>query len=113
MLFRSPLAQGLLTNRYLRDIPNDSRAGKAGTFLKPEDITEKRLSQIRALDSLAKSRGQSLAQLALAWVLRQPAVTSALIGASQLSQIADCVHALKNLDITDEELKRIDEIAAA
>ena len=75
--------------------------------------TEKRLSQIRALDLLAKSRGQTLAQLALAWVLRQPAVTSAIIGASQLSQVADCVLALKNLDIGDEELNRIDAIAAA
>jgi L-glyceraldehyde 3-phosphate reductase len=109
----SPLAQGLLTNRYLENIPADSRAGRAGPFLKPGDITEERLRQIRALDSLAKSRGQTLAQLALAWVLRQPAVTSALIGASQLNQVADCVLALQNLELTKEELSGIDAIVAA
>ncbi len=109
----SPLAQGLLTGRYLSDIPADSRAARPGTFLNPGDITEARLAQIRALDSLAKLRGQSLAQLALTWVLRQSTVTSALIGASQLSQVADCILALKNLDLTDEELKSIDEITSA
>jgi L-glyceraldehyde 3-phosphate reductase len=109
----SPLAQGLLTNRYLNEIPEDSRAARSGVFLKPTDITEKRLMQIRALDALAKARGQTLAQLAIAWVLRQPAVTSALVGASRLSQLVDCANALKNLELSPEEIQLIDSIAAA
>ena len=108
-----PLAQGLLTNRYLAGIPPDSRAGHDPRFLKPEHITETRVLQIRQLDTLAKNRGQSLAQMALAWVLRQPAVTTALIGASKVSQIEDNLGALKNLHFTAGELEAIDRILAA
>lgn len=106
----SPLAQGMLTNRYLKDIPGDSRAVKSGMFLKPSDLTEARRRQIRALNDVAAARGQTLAQLALAWVLRQPAVTSALVGASRLSQIVDSVGVLQNTQLSAEELRRIDEI---
>jgi len=107
-----PLAQGVLTSRYLNGIPADSRAGHDPRFLKPESITEDKLARIRKLDALAKERGQSLAQLALAWVLRQPAITSALIGASKVSQIEENLGALKNLSFAPDELKRIDAIVA-
>ncbi len=83
----TPLAQGLLTNRYLEGIPADSRASKPHGFLKRKDIDERRLNQVRALSEVAKKRGQSLAQMALAWVLRHPQMTSALIGASRVEQI--------------------------
>jgi L-glyceraldehyde 3-phosphate reductase len=106
----SPLAQGLLTNRYLQDIPIDSRAGKPHTFLKAEAITDARRTQIRALNAIAATRGQSLAQLALAWVLRHPTVTSALIGASRVSQIDDSVAALDRLELTDDELQAIEKV---
>jgi L-glyceraldehyde 3-phosphate reductase len=106
----SPLAQGLLTNRYLSGIPADARAGRDPRFLKPGDITESRLIAIRALNSLAQQRGQSLAQLALAWVLRQPAVTSALIGASKPEQIADNVAVARNLSFSADELNQIEKI---
>jgi L-glyceraldehyde 3-phosphate reductase len=104
-----PLAQGLLTNRYLDGIPADSRATKA-VFLKSSDITEGRLKQIRALNELAAQRGQSLAQMALAWVLRDPRMTSALIGASRVEQIEQNVAALANLSFAAEELACIDAI---
>jgi len=103
-----PLAQGLLTDRYLDGIPSDSRAAKAHGFLKPEQITGELLTRIRALSDVAKGRGQSLAQVALAWVLRDERVTSALIGASKVEQIEQNVAALANLQFTEEELKRID-----
>ena len=106
----SPLAQGLLTNRYLSGVPADSRAGHDPRFLKPEHITPERLACIRSLDALAKRRGQSLAQMALAWVLRQPAVTTALIGASKPQQVDDCVGTAKNLNFSPEELKEIEKI---
>jgi L-glyceraldehyde 3-phosphate reductase len=106
----SPLAQGLLSNRYLGGIPADSRAGKPGTFLKAGDVTEQRLAQIRALNELAQSRGQSLAQMAIAWVLRQPSITSALIGASRPAQIEDIAAATRNLAFSEAELARIEEI---
>ncbi len=109
----SPLAQGLLTNRYLSGIPADSRAGHDGRFLKPEQITESKLKCIRALDALAKERGQSLAQMALAWVLRQPAVTTALIGASKPEQIDDNVATAKNLQFSSDELAQIEKILGA
>jgi len=109
----TPLAQGLLTNRYLAGIPADSRAGHDRRFLHPEHITDARLAQIRALQALAQDRGQSLAQMALAWVLRQPVVTSALIGASKTSQIEDNLGALKNLSFSPGELATIDRILAA
>jgi L-glyceraldehyde 3-phosphate reductase len=109
----SPLAQGLLSNRYLSGIPADARAARDGRFLKPEQITEKKIVCIKALDALAQARGQSLAQMALAWVLRQPAVTSALVGASKPEQIADSVAAAKKLSFTTAELSQIDQILAA
>jgi L-glyceraldehyde 3-phosphate reductase len=106
----SPLAQGLLTNRYLSGVPADSRAGHDPRFLKPEHITEAKLKCIRALDALAKRRGQSLAQMALSWVLRRPAVTTALIGASKPEQVDDCVGAAKNLPFSQGELEEIEKI---
>jgi L-glyceraldehyde 3-phosphate reductase len=107
-----PLAQGLLTNRYLAGIPADSRAAHDPRFLKPEHITEEKLGKIRKLDALAKVRGQSLAQMSLAWVLRQPAITSALIGASKVSQIEENVAALNNLTFNPAELTAIESILA-
>ncbi len=107
----SPLAQGILTNRYIQNIPEDSRAGKEGTYLNAANITEDLRNQIRQLNEIALQRGQTLAQMAIAWVLRKKAVTSALIGASKVSQIEDCLKALDNLDFSKEELKQIDEIS--
>jgi L-glyceraldehyde 3-phosphate reductase len=109
----SPLAQGLLTDRYLQGIPAGSRASKTGTFLKPADVTEARLAQVRALNDIARERGQSLAQLALAWVLRHGVMASALVGASRAEQIDACVGALTNLGFEPEELRRIDEIVSS
>jgi L-glyceraldehyde 3-phosphate reductase len=109
----TPLAQGLLTNRYLQGIPNDSRAAKSYGFLKPEDIDQHRLGQVRALDDLAQKRGQSLAQMALAWVLRQPCMTSALIGASRVEQIEQNVAALSKLEFSSEELASIETLSAS
>jgi L-glyceraldehyde 3-phosphate reductase len=106
----SPLAQGLLTDRYLGAIPLDSRAAKSHGFLQRTDVTPERVAQIRALAELAAERGQTLAQLAIAWVLRDEVVTSALIGASRVSQIEDCVKATENTDFSAEELTRIDTI---
>jgi len=105
----SPLAQGLLSDRYLQGIPADSRASK-GRFLKTSEIDEHRLAQIRALNQLAGERSQSLAQMALAWVLRDGRMTSALIGASRVEQIEQNVAALNNLRFTTGELARIDAI---
>ena len=105
-----PLAQGLLTSRYLAGIPADSRAGHDPRFLKPEQITAEKRARLLKLDAIARSRGQSLAQLALAWVLRQPAITSALIGASKTSQIDENLGALKNLPIGAEELRSIEAV---
>lgn len=106
----TPLAQGLLTGRYLNGVPEDSRAAKPSTALNESRITPEVLRQIRALNQMAAARGQSLAQFALAWVLRGGRVTSALIGASRFSQIEENVAALSNLDFTQEELERIDTI---
>ena len=105
----SPLAQGLLTDRYLNGIPGDSRAASDSPFLKAEDV-RKTLDTVRALNELAGRRGQSLAQLALAWVLRRGRVTSALIGASSVRQLEDNVAAVANLDFTEEELAEIEQI---
>ena len=107
-----PLAQGLLTDRYLHGIPSDSRAGKPHGFLKKNDIDEHRLTQIRALGAIAAERGQSLAQMALAWVLRDGRMTSALIGASRVEQIEQNVAALANLSFSAKELTDIDAILA-
>ncbi len=108
----SPLDQGVLTNRYLKGIPTDSRAGKPDTFLSREDITDDKLSKVQRLNEVAQKRGQSMAQMALAWVLRQPAVTSALVGASRVSQVEDSVATLNKLDFSPEELRTIEEILA-
>ena len=105
-----PLAQGLLTDRYLNGIPGDSRANKPHGFLKKHDIDEHRLAQVRALSAIAGERGQSLAQMALAWVLRDGRMTSALIGASRVEQIEQNVAALANLEFSVVELGRIDAI---
>lgn len=105
-----PLAQGLLTDRYLNGIPEDSRAAKPYSFLPVDRITEELLTKIRSLNQMAEARGQSLAQMALAWVLRDSRVTSALIGASKVKQIEQNVAALNNLEFTTDELNRIDEI---
>jgi len=111
----TPLAQGLLTNKYLTgDIPSDSRAAKTTSpFLNAKDVTADRIAKARQLNEIAAARGQSLAQLALAWVLRGGKVTSALIGASRPAQIEENVAALSNLDFSDEELRRIDDILNA
>ena len=106
----SPLAQGMLTNKYFHGIPEDSRIRRDGRFLKESDLTEKRLEQIRALNELAAERGQTLAQMALSWVLRDGAVTSVLIGASRPSRILDNIGVVGKTSFTAEELNRIDEI---
>ena len=107
-----PLAQGLLTDRYLQGIPSDSRANKPHGFLKKNDIDQHRMAQVRALGVIAAERGQSLAQMALAWVLRDGRMTSALIGASRVEQIEQNVAALANLEFSVIELGRIDAILA-
>ena len=107
----SPLAQGLLTDRYINGIPSDSRIRTSGLFLKETNLTEEKLAKIRALNALAKERGESLAQMALAWVLRREEVTSVLIGASKPSQIMDNLGAMRSAPFTAEELLAIDEIA--
>lgn len=109
----SPLAQGLLTDKYLGGIPSDSRAGKPGTFLRPQHLTDEKLDKVRHLNAIATERGQTLAQMALSWVLRQPAMTSVLIGASRPQQVVDCVGSLQHLEFSLAELARIDEIAPA
>ena len=106
----SPLAQGLLTDKYLKGIPPDSRASKPHGFLKREQITDDKMAKVRRLQALAQARGQTLAQMALAWVLRHSEVTSALIGASRREQIDDAVGALKNLNFAGEELQSIENI---
>ncbi len=105
-----PLAQGLCTDRYLAGIPADARAAKAHGFLKAAQITPEVLSKIQKLNDLAQARGQKLAQMALAWVLRDPIVTTALIGASKVSQIEENLAALNNAKFSAEELAAIDEI---
>ena len=107
----SPLAQGLLTDRYIKGIPSDSRVRTSGIFLKEANLTEEKLEKIRALNELAKVRGESLAQMALAWVLRRKEVTSVLVGASKPSQILDNLGAMNSAPFTEEELALIDKIA--
>jgi L-glyceraldehyde 3-phosphate reductase len=106
----SPLAQGLLTDKYLKGIPKNSRAGKPHGFLRPHDIKEEKIAIIRRLNDIAQKRGQSLAQMTLAWILRHPQITSALVGASRVSQIEDAIAVLKNPDISNEELEAIENI---
>lgn len=107
----SPLAQGLLTDKYLHGIPEDSRIKRDGRFLKESAITEKRVSQIKALQEIARERGQSLAQMALSWILRDGEVTSVLIGASKPEQIRENVKIVEHTSFTAEELEKIDQIS--
>jgi len=109
----SPLAQGMLTDRYLNGIPADSRIKTDGRFLKENQISEQKLAQIRALNEIAAERGESLAQMALKWVLKDGAVTSVLIGASKPQQILDNLKVLQSAAFSQEELDRIDKIALA
>jgi L-glyceraldehyde 3-phosphate reductase len=106
----SPLAQGLLTGRYLQGIPEDSRAAKPNTALRANQVTEERIEKIHRLNEVAQGRGQTLAQMAVAWVLRHPVMTSALIGASRVSQVEENVAALAKLDFADEELAAIEAV---
>jgi L-glyceraldehyde 3-phosphate reductase len=106
----SPLAQGLLTTKYLQGLPANSRAAQNGSFSKAL-LNEGNLANVRALNGIAQARGQTLAQMAIAWVLRKPAITSALIGASRWSQIEDCLGALANLEFSAAELEKIDRHA--
>lgn len=106
----SPLAQGLLTDKYIRQIPVDSRMKKDGRYLKPEMLTDEKLNQIKFLDNLAKQRGQSLAQMALSWLLKDEAITSVLIGASKKEQILDNLKAVNASDFSKEEIEIIGNI---
>jgi L-glyceraldehyde 3-phosphate reductase len=106
----SPLAQGLLTNKYLNGVPENSRASSGLSFQK-DFLSDDNLKRVRALDDIAKGRGQSLAQMAIAWVLRDSRVTSALIGARNVEQLDNSLDALKNLQFTDAELEEIDRYA--
>ncbi|HEV7300619.1 MAG TPA: aldo/keto reductase [Tepidisphaeraceae bacterium] len=109
----SPMAQGMLSDKYLNGIPAHSRATAEGGFLRPSHVTDAKLAKIRKLNDLAKQRGQSLAQMALVWTLRKPAVTSALIGASRPEQITENIAALKNASFSEDELKQIETILAS
>jgi L-glyceraldehyde 3-phosphate reductase len=113
MIAFSPLAQGVLSSRYLQGIPADSRAGRGSELLNSENITPELMRKVRALNELAGARGQTLAQLALAWVLRDPRMTSALVGASSVEQLRENLAALRQLVFTAEELAAIDRIAPA
>lgn len=106
----SPLAQGTLTDRYLKGIPSDSRAAKDGSSIGERYLTDERLDAVRLLDQIAHKRGQTLAQMALAWVLRKQSVTSVLIGASSVKQLEDNVNCLNNLEFSKEELEELDRI---
>ena len=107
----SPLDQGILTNKYLGDVPADSRAKKIDEkFHWGDKLSKERLDKVEKLNEIAKERGQNMAQLAIAWVLRHPQMTSALIGASKPSQITDAVKALDHLEFSDDELKAINDI---
>jgi L-glyceraldehyde 3-phosphate reductase len=106
----SPLAQGLLTDKYLKGIPSDSRAAKPHGFLKESQVTPERINQIQQLNAIAQQRGQKLAHMALAWILKDSRVTSVLVGASRPEQLADSLKCLDNTKFSDEELKRIGEI---
>lgn len=108
----SPLAQGLLTNRYLKEIPADSRISKEHGFLKKESLTADRQNALRQLNEVAANRGQSLAQMSIAWLLKDPRITSVLVGASSVDQLSDSLKSLMNIEFSDEELKLIDKISA-
>lgn len=106
----SPLAQGLLTDRYFNGIPKDSRAGGTSVFLNDNNVTDEIINKTKSLNEIAKNRGQKLSEMALAWVLRQKVICSVLIGASKISQIEDAINSTKNLDFSQEELQKIDNI---
>lgn len=104
------MAQGLLTDRYLKGIPENSRAAKSHGFLQKNDITEERLQQITALNNLAQEREQTLAQMAIAWLLKDKRVTSVLVGASSVEQLLQNLESINNLDFSQNELQQIEEI---
>jgi L-glyceraldehyde 3-phosphate reductase len=106
----SPLEQGLLTDKYLKGIPVDSRAYKPTGFLKVEDVTEQKVSKARRLNEIAANRNQSLAQMAIAWLLKDPRVTSVLVGVSSEGQLDDNLKTLNNLNFNEDELKNIEFI---
>ena len=106
----SPLAQGMLTNRYLKGIPEDSRAAKSHGFLKVEEITQDKLNRIAALNKVAQQRSQSLSQMAIVWLMRKPQITSVLIGVSSIKQLDDNLACLNNVSFSDDELKEIEKI---
>jgi L-glyceraldehyde 3-phosphate reductase len=106
----SPLAQGLLTNKYLKGIPEDSRAAKPHGFLQESRIDEQTISIIRALNEIATQRGQTLAQMALAWILKDKRITSVLIGVSKVQQLHDCIQCISNTAFSNDELNKIEEI---
>ncbi len=106
----SPLAQGLLTNKYLKGIPEDSRAAKPHGFLQESQVTEETVGKIQRLNQLAQERGQTLAQMALAWLLKDKRITSVLIGVSKMQQLHDCLQSLSNTNFSAEELNRIEDI---
>jgi len=106
----SPLAQGLLTDRYLKGIPEGSRASKPHGFLRPSEITDKKVDQVRKLNEIAKKRGQKLSQMALSWILKDNRITSVLIGASSVQQLADNLECQNNLEFSEKELKQIEDI---
>ena len=108
----SPLAQGLLTDKYLKEIPKDSRVVKSGVFLNENDITGEKLKKIEKLNAIAATRNQKLAHMALAWLLKDPRVTSVLIGASKPEQIIDSIEALKNTSFSTDEIEQINSISA-
>ena len=109
----SPLFQGLLTDKYLNGIPEDSRAAKSHGFLQSSQITSEKIEKVKALNLIAEERGQKMSQLALSWVLRDPRITSVIIGASKVSQIEDAVGIIDQLDFSEDELKRIEKILQA
>ena len=109
----SPLFQGLLTDKYLNGIPEDSRAAKSHGFLQSSQITSEKIEKVKALNLIAEERGQKMSQLALSWVLRDPRITSVIIGASKVSQIEDAVGIIDQLDFSEDQLKRIEKILQA
>ncbi len=110
MIAFSPLAQGMLTDKYLKGVPEGSRAAKATGYLKVEQLTDERIDKARRLNDLALQRGQTLAQMALAWLLRDRQVTSVLVGASSVQQLQNNIHALSDLSFSEEELQLIETI---
>lgn len=108
----SPLAQGLLTDKYLNGIPSDSRAAKSTGFLKPDQVTEEKVAKARMLNEIAAGRGQTLSQMALSWILKDDWVTSVIIGASSEEQLAANLAVIESPAFSEEELSRIDEILA-